>query len=810
MTLLAVVVGAIVVPVGGPPHQAASALPTSYTNPLVDDPSANPHVFAWGQVSYAYVEGRDMPSHANVPAYVSTDLAMWTPIGDVLPDTGRGTWMLSSSSEITTPVGSPAVTYFPDNPADARFVLYFTATGLDTGRRCIGVAAAAGPGGPFEAADDPLICPEGGARDPSPVVLGDGPAGQIVYRQEAGESGIYIQQLAADGQSLGETAPVALRLDGGRSPATRPSLTFVPDEDEAGDEGAAPVTDAGEAITGAANGDDDSDEHGPLDVDAPRSAGGGVPAGSAVLFFSSAAATDPAEGQTARSIGWARCRVAAGLVASCGTMPGAAQWMSGTSEVESPRSPQVFGEGANRWIAYDGLDPGSCSQRSCQGVRRMRVDRLCFDVDGEPRTQGPSSGRQVAGPRDERCRRDVASGWVATWASGLMLAASEQFVPWEDGFDDQTFRQVVHTSIGGSAVRVRVSNTFGTAPLRVGNATVAIPMEAADAGSAVAPETLRPLTFGGTTSVVIPAGADIVSDAIDLDIPEDHDLAISLYLPRPTGPPSGHLVALETSFVAPGDKAADPGAGFRGAQTTTSSFFVSAVDVLNERPVGSIVLLGDSVTDGAATLENDGEGRWSDIVVDRVTRLGTLRMGVVNVGIAGNTLLPFDGALSPAAVDRLDHDVLSQTDLSTVVVLLGINDLMGRYSTGPELIEGMRQLLERSHAAGVRVVGATIPPLTGPAGPPTDAAIEESRLQLNAAMRASQEPSTQAAQAGTATAPSAVVLPFDAVVDFDEALRDPDEPGRMLEQYSWFGGLHPNAAGHEVMADCLDLTVLHD
>jgi lysophospholipase L1-like esterase len=628
------------------------------------------------------------------------------------------------------------------------------------------------------------------------VVIGSGRAGQLVYRQEGAQSGIYVQALGEDGQSVADAPPVALRLDQGHMPAARPSLAFVPDDDPE----PAPVTDAGDAITG------DDGERGPLDV--------ATPAGSAVLFFSSSAAVDPEEGQTARSIGWAQCTVAEGLVTSCVAMPGAPQWLSGSNAVDSPRSPQVFGEGADRWIAYDGLDAGSCAQRTCQGVRRMRIDRLCFDVDGEPRTTGPTGGRQIIEPRQERCRRDIAPGWVATWASGLMLASPDQFAPFNGGFDDQTFRQVIHTSIGGSAVRVRLSNTFSDQPLRIGNATVAIPMEADAAGSAVAPETITPLTFGGATSVVVPAGADILSDAIDLDIPEDHDLAISLFLPRPTGPPSGHLVALETSFVAPGDVAADPGPGFAGAQTTTSSFYISAVDVIAERPVGSIVLLGDSVTDGAATLDVDGEGRWSDIVVDRVTRLGTLRMGVVNVGIAGNTLLPYDGALSPAAVERLDHDVLAQTDVSTVVVLMGINDLMGRRADGPELIAGMKELLDRSHAAGVRVVGCTIPPLTGPAGPGTDAEIESARLQINEAMRASQTPPAQAAQAtpGTASAAGAdtPALPFDAIVDFDEALRDPNEPGRMLEEYSWFGGLHPNAEGHQLMADSIDLTILHD
>jgi lysophospholipase L1-like esterase len=419
----------------------------------------------------------------------------------------------------------------------------------------------------------------------------------------------------------------------------------------------------------------------------------------------------------------------------------------------------------------------------------MHLDRLCLDDDrhgGEPRTPAPTTGPQPLS-REPDCRADQAEGWLTTWAAGF-TPVSAQFGPSQAGFADQTLRQVVHTSVGGGAVRLRLSNTYGDRPLHVGRATVAVATEPAGGRAHVQPLSARPLTFGGAAAVVVPPGGDVLSDAVTLPVPPDHDLAVSLWFPEPTGPPSGHLVALETSYVGAGDLVDDWGPGFAGARPIRSAFYVSAVDVLAEDPAGTVVLLGDSLTDGAGG-HDDAEARWPDVVVDRLSGAGPLRLGVANVGIAGNPLLPGRGSTSASALERFDHDVLAHADVSTVMVLLGTNDLVGRGSTGAAIVEGLRQMVARGHAAGLRVIGATIPPLAGPQDPPTPAALELARTQVN----------RQVLDGG---------LGFDGVVDMDAALRDPADPTRVLGRYAWFGGLHPDDEGHRAMGRAVDLALL--
>ena len=733
MTVLVVVVGALVVPL---PRDPGAALPTTYVNPPIDDATADPFVLDWGQRSYAYVAGEGLP------AYVTGDLATWTAVGDVLPAERFGRWMAGG-------ITAPAVAVFPDDPGGARFVLWFTATDDASGRRCIGVATAAAPTGPFDAADEPLLCPPGGARDPSPVPAAGGGPTQLVFRTDGGRPGIYAQRLGPDGLTPAPDPPTPLLLDDATTGrASRPAIVRTGDE--------------------------------------------------ALLLFTSTTAPDD---DAPRSIGRARCTLAgAGAeVTGCTRVPGGRHWVVGDEVVESPGAPQVFGEATDRWLVYDAYEPGACATGRCTGERRMHVDKLCLEgmpAGGGrptvPRTGAPGGGRQGLG-RAAACRRDVGEGWVATWAAGIMPASS-QFAAQEQGFADQTVRQMVHTSVGGEAVRVRLSNTFGTGPLHVGRATVGLATEPAGSAAAVQPRSQRPLTFGGSTTVVVPPGGDVVSDAVTLDVPPDHDLAVNVWYPEPTGPPSGHLVALETSYVGPGDLVDDPGPGFTGAggTTTESAFFVSAVEVLVDDAQGTVVLLGDSLTDGAGSVP-DAEQRWSDHVVDRLVADGPAGLGVVNVGIAGNPLLPDAHSTSPSALERFDHDVLAQVDVDTVIVLLGTNDLLGHLQIGPAVVDGLRQLVARAHAAGVRVVGVTVPPLAGSVGAATPAAIEQARTDVNARIRGDT---------------AAGGLGYDAVVDMDAALRDPADPHRMHEDYAWFGGLHPNDVGHEAMAAAVDLAEL--
>lgn len=389
--------------------------------------------------------------------------------------------------------------------------------------------------------------------------------------------------------------------------------------------------------------------------------------------------------------------------------------------------------------------------------------------------------------------------WIASWASGVAAPADwwadDGYGYLTDGFENQTLRHVVHTSAAGSAVRVTLSNLFGSDALQITAATVGVSAEAVGDTAEVDADSLTPLTFDGESAVVIPAGETLASDAVDLAVPPDHDLAVNLHFAGATGAPNGHLWATETSHVGPGDLTHEAG-GADFTTTTSSSYYLTAVDVLSDDARGSVVVLGDSLSDGILAIGPDSGEKWSDRVFDRLAEGGTSGLGVVNVAIAGNALHPASDPNS--ALARFDRDVLARSGVTTVVVLLGTNDI-GADRTAQDIIDGLSELIDRAHAADVRIVGATIPPLAGPADgdcevtDPPDQLWEAERQAANALIRPGEPES----------------LPFDAVVDFDVALRNPDDPSRIRCAYAYFGvNFHPNADGHQAMADAVDLDEL--
>jgi lysophospholipase L1-like esterase len=388
--------------------------------------------------------------------------------------------------------------------------------------------------------------------------------------------------------------------------------------------------------------------------------------------------------------------------------------------------------------------------------------------------------------------------WTASWAS----AVAEPAPAWADGdwgyltagFADQTLRHIVHTSAGGEAVRVTLSNYFGVSPVRVDAATVAVSAQAAGT-AAVTADSHNALTFGGRPGVTVPPGQLVTSDATELAVPSNRDLAVDLYFPAATGPPNGHLWATRTSHVGPGDLTGDV-TGARFTVGTTSSYFLTAVDVLSDSADGSVVVLGDSLSDGILTIAPDTDQKWSDRVFDRLAAGGPPRLGVVNVAVAGNALHPISDPDS--ALARFDRDVLARSGLTTVIVLLGTNDI-GANRAPERIVDGLAQLIDRAHAAGVRVVGATIPPIAGPADgacqvtDPADPVWERKRQAANARIRPGSPES----------------LGFDAVVDFDAVLRSPADHSRIRCAFAGFGNnFHPNSAGHRAMGDAVDLTAL--
>ncbi|MGW2692963.1 SGNH/GDSL hydrolase family protein [Streptomyces sp. NPDC001296] len=390
-----------------------------------------------------------------------------------------------------------------------------------------------------------------------------------------------------------------------------------------------------------------------------------------------------------------------------------------------------------------------------------------------PGTAGAPAARADAGTAPA-----TRSGWTGTWE-----AAASGTVPALPG---TSIRNVVHVSVGGHAARVRISNRLGTSPLELGSVTVALQERGAPKSPNAVAGTMRTATFHGAGSVTVPAGEDVVSDPVSLDVPDGTNLLITVYTPVDSGPATYHRSALQANFLAPsGNHAADEdGTAYSG--TTGSWYYVTGVDVFDPHTAGSVVALGDSITDGSGSTSSANH-RWPDRLAERLRALPSHRRpGVLNAGIAGNRIM-LDGT-GPSALSRLDADVLSRTDVRTVIVMEGINDIKGSPNqSDPAAFENAyRQIVQRTHARGIRVIGATITPYGGNGG--YTEAREAVRQSVNAFTRTSG--------------------PFDAVVDFDAVVRDPADPHRILPAYDSGDHLHFNDAGLKAMAEAIDLNDL--
>ncbi|MPY55164.1 SGNH/GDSL hydrolase family protein [Streptomyces acidicola] len=380
--------------------------------------------------------------------------------------------------------------------------------------------------------------------------------------------------------------------------------------------------------------------------------------------------------------------------------------------------------------------------------------------------------------------RPTARDWTGSWA-----ASSSGYTavgPWTD----RTLRLVVHTSAGGPRVRIRLDNTFAAAPVRIGSATVAVQAEGAAALS-----TPVPLSFRGTAGTEIPAGAQAFSDPLGFEVPANANLLVSFHLPGTVTAAPVHRLALQTSYVSePGDHAGD---GSAAAYTSTIASWPLLTGVDVGGGPGSVVLLGDSITDGEKSTP-DANRRWSDVLARRLLRQGPRHnavpaYGVLNHGISANRVVtdryPGDGVSTDtggvSALHRLDRDVLAQTSARTVVVFQGVNDVRWG-TTADQVITGLREIAARGHERGLRVLAATIAPCEGEAR--CTEAVDAERSVVNAWIRDADD--------------------FDGVLDFDAVLRDPERPSRMLPVYDSGDHLHPGEAGLAALADSVDLKLL--
>ncbi|MGZ3275006.1 MAG: SGNH/GDSL hydrolase family protein [Caulobacteraceae bacterium] len=383
----------------------------------------------------------------------------------------------------------------------------------------------------------------------------------------------------------------------------------------------------------------------------------------------------------------------------------------------------------------------------------------------------------------------ASSGWVGVWGASPLpptLVASG-FATVSPSFDNQTVRQVVRVNGGGSQVRLRLTNEYGSKPLEIGEVHVAL---SAGPGGAIVPGSDHVVTFSGAKSALIPAEAPMLSDPIAMDVKPLTSLAVSIYFPADTGPCTCHQLAVQTGFVS--DRGDFAGAtAFPAKSTFISRAFLSGVEAM--APAKTIVAFGDSITDGAVST-NDANHRWPDRLAERLNAAAPGKWGVVNQGISGNQLLA-DGA-GQSGPARFDRDVLSVSGVSHVIVLLGVNDLGigygpprpgARPNPNPPSFEAMqaayRQLIARAHARGVKIYGGTITPYEGasywsPAG-------EAVRERINAWILTSKE--------------------WDGVVDFAAAWADPAKPSVMKEGVGAADHLHGSDAGYAAMGDAVPL-----
>jgi lysophospholipase L1-like esterase len=376
--------------------------------------------------------------------------------------------------------------------------------------------------------------------------------------------------------------------------------------------------------------------------------------------------------------------------------------------------------------------------------------------------------------------RHDGQAWVGTWTASPQPASSPLPI------NGQTLRQIVHTSIGGDSVRIRLSNAYGEEDIVVGAARIAV----SAGGAAIVEGTNRVLRFSGSPTITISAGTFVVSDPVRLRVPALGDLAVSIYLPGDVAATTVHGAGLQTNHLsAPGDFTG--AADFAG--TTTQSFhFLTTVEVRAPERAGAIVTLGESVTDGVGSTPDTNQ-RWTNLLAERLQgRPRTSDMAVLNAGIGGNRIL--HDIVGPSGLSRLDRDVLVQSGATHLIVSPGNTDILlpdliglpAQNVGADQIIQGHLQIITRARAMGLRVYGATLTPVDGFPFPGFwTALMEEKRQRVNRFIRTSGA--------------------YDAVIDFDAVLRDPAQPTRLRAEFDSGDHVHPNDLGHRALADAIHL-----
>jgi lysophospholipase L1-like esterase len=381
--------------------------------------------------------------------------------------------------------------------------------------------------------------------------------------------------------------------------------------------------------------------------------------------------------------------------------------------------------------------------------------------------------------------------WVASWGASQQIPEPQNAWPTDD-MRDATLRQIVHMSLGGSALRVHLSNAFGTQSLHFTSVHVAHAVS--PKGAAIDPTSDHTLTFAGKPDVTIPPGAEFVSDPLEVPVAPLSDIAVTFHVDAPPAQETGHPGSRSTSYYEHGD--AVSATDLPDAKHVDHWYQLTEIDVRTASEAGTVVALGDSTTDGHAATTN-GNDRWPDVLAARLqASKKTQDVGVSNQGIGGNHLLT-DG-LGPNVLARFDRDVLAPTGVRWLIVFEGVNDLGGLARNGEvsadqhtalveKVIAAYEQIIARAHAHGLRVYGATITPYTGSDYYHPGQWSEADRQAVNAWIRAAGH--------------------FDAVIDFDAVVRDPAHPEHLLPAFDCGDHLHPSPAGYKALGESIPLSL---